>query len=79
VLGWPIDHTDEMRPAWFSESEIPYDSMWEDDRYWLPQLLAGKKIQAEFTLDGDNKVVQQALREYGALPSVAVDRTTVHP
>lgn len=27
--------------------------MWEDDQYWLPQLLAGQCVQAEFSFDHD--------------------------
>ncbi|KAF9972069.1 Nudix (Nucleoside diphosphate linked moiety X)-type motif 1 [Actinomortierella ambigua] len=33
---------DEMRPQWFSFDDIPYNSMWEDDRLWLPSLLNDK-------------------------------------
>lgn len=27
--------------------------MWQDDRYWLPAMLGGKRFQAFFTFDGD--------------------------
>lgn len=37
--------TEEMRPHWFNKSEIPYDKMWADDKYWLPLLFAGKKFK----------------------------------
>ena len=33
---------DECAPAWVPLAEIPYDLMWEDDRSWLPSLLAGR-------------------------------------
>lgn len=46
----------EMRPQWFKINEIPYNSMWPDDRVWLPLLLAGKKLKAHFAL-GDNDVI----------------------
>jgi hypothetical protein len=42
-----------MAPRWFSLSEIPYDHMWPDDIHWLPQMLAGKKLQAVFRYTGD--------------------------
>lgn len=50
--GEPTE-SDEMAPRWFSLSEIPYDHMWPDDIHWLPQMLAGKKLQAVFRYTGD--------------------------
>ena len=26
--------TEEMKPAWFAETEVPYHLMWEDDKHW---------------------------------------------
>ena len=37
--------TAEMRPAWFSFTDIPYEKMWEDDQHWLPRVLAGEKLR----------------------------------
>ena len=48
--GEPAE-SDEMRPKWFSASEIPFDKMWPDDRYWMPLFLAGKKFQGRFLFD----------------------------
>jgi hypothetical protein len=28
-----------MKPEWFSIDEIPFDKMWEDDKYWMPRIL----------------------------------------
>lgn len=36
--------SDEMRPQWFRESQIPFSSMWPDDAHWLPRLLQGEKF-----------------------------------
>ncbi|KAJ7151014.1 NUDIX hydrolase domain-like protein, partial [Mycena filopes] len=30
-----ITESDEMRPEWFNTSELPFDSMWETDKFWL--------------------------------------------
>src|SRR5690554_6241890 len=35
--GQPAE-TEEMAPKWFNFDDIPYDSMWPDDPYWLPQV-----------------------------------------
>jgi 8-oxo-dGTP diphosphatase len=40
--------TREANPLWKPISEIPYDKMWEDDRYWLPQMLNGEKFFGRF-------------------------------
>jgi len=46
-IGEPRE-TGEMRPRWHSHSEIPFGEMWPDDIHWLPMVLDGKKIKAEF-------------------------------
>ena len=33
---------------WFKIHEIPYDKMWDDDKVWLPNILEGKKLKADF-------------------------------
>lgn len=43
--------TDEADPFWIDESEIPYDRMWEDDRYWIPHMLAGRFVKGYFVFD----------------------------
>lgn len=40
--------TEEMLPKWFNIDEIPYDKMWEDDKFWLPKVIAWEKVEFEF-------------------------------
>ncbi|MCZ6617730.1 MAG: GNAT family N-acetyltransferase [Gammaproteobacteria bacterium] len=40
--------TEEAIPRWFALDEIPYDEMWEDDRIWLPHVLAGTMVDGDF-------------------------------
>ncbi len=54
--GEPIE-TDEMAPDWFAVCDIPFSRMWQDDAYWLPMVLRGKRIDAEFTFGSDNETV----------------------
>lgn len=57
--GTPIE-TDEMKPEWFSvnkllnsEDEI-YEKFWDDDKFWFPMVLKGKKIYGWFVFGEDN-------------------------
>ncbi len=52
LQGDPIE-TDEAIPMWVPLERIPYDEMWEDDRIWLPRLLAGSRFHGRFVFDGD--------------------------
>ncbi len=58
--GAPIE-TEEMKPAWFHEQDIPFDTMWPDDRYWFPLFLAGKKFVGSFTFDSNHQILHQEL------------------
>lgn len=63
--------TEEMRPEWFSiPSEyqtndarvdlslppIPYESMWDDDRLWIPFLLSKKSFVGRIDFNADEEV-----------------------
>jgi 8-oxo-dGTP diphosphatase len=45
--------TDEAVPQWIALDRIPYHEMWEDDRIWLPLLLAGDRFSGRFVFDGE--------------------------
>ncbi len=53
--GEPTE-SEEMAPKWFASNEIPYDKMWDDDKFWLPHILEGKKLEAEFTFAEGDKI-----------------------
>ena len=57
--------TEEMRPQWFAISDIPYDQMWGDDKHWLPQLLAGRRFKATYTLDEQDNIVHHEMHYLG--------------
>lgn len=60
--GEPTE-TDEMRPMWFKLNEIPFEEMWEDDKYWLPQVLNGVFIKADFLLDNNQRMIEKNIEE----------------
>ena len=55
--------TDEMKPKWFNISDIPYDKMWQDDKYWLPLILEGKKLKATFTFDENDAMLTKNIKK----------------
>ncbi len=56
--GTPTE-SDEMIPQWFSLSEIPYEQMWIDDQYWLPQALRTGRVQAKFVFSEQGAVIRE--------------------
>ena len=46
--------TEEAIPLWTPVDEIPYEEMWEDDIYWLPQVLSGKGVDGRFVFQGED-------------------------
>lgn len=51
--GTPTE-TDEAVPLWTPVDQIPYDRMWEDDRHWLPHLLAGTTFDGRFVFERES-------------------------
>jgi 8-oxo-dGTP diphosphatase len=45
--------TAEAIPAWTGLDAIPYPEMWQDNRIWLPLLLAGVPFSGRYVFDGD--------------------------
>jgi len=38
----------EGKLKWFTKENIPYEQMWQDDKYWIPLLLADLEFTGEF-------------------------------
>ncbi|MFC3478504.1 8-oxo-dGTP diphosphatase [Halobacterium litoreum] len=45
--------SEEADPFWCPVDDIPYDRMWEDDRYWVPHLLEGTQFRGDAVFDED--------------------------
>ncbi len=55
--------SDEMEPQWFTLSDIPYNKMWRDAQVYLPEILRGKKIEAQFEYNESNDFTDYWLHE----------------
>jgi len=69
VFSGEIMESDEMRPAWYKISEIPFDSMWADDRYWLLHLLDGKSFHGAFRFKDTDLLLGYSLNVEGEVLS----------
>lgn len=63
--GEPVE-TEEMRPKWFNEQDIPYDQMWPDDILWMPKFLNNIPFKGTVVIEDDN-VKQCEINEVGSL------------
>jgi ADP-ribose pyrophosphatase YjhB (NUDIX family) len=50
--------SEEMNPKWFSSSDLPFDKMWPDDIFWLPEVIRGNMLKAKFTF-GENDTIKE--------------------
>ncbi|MEO6536057.1 MAG: 8-oxo-dGTP diphosphatase [Candidatus Paceibacterota bacterium] len=68
--GEPVE-SDEMKPQWFTLSDIPYKQMWTDDELWMPLLLEDKQFEGTFHFDRPStaeysaKILRHDLKELG--------------
>lgn len=58
--GEPTE-TEEMLPQWFKIKDIPYNKMWDDDKYWMPYILEGKKLRAKFVFNKEDKIIEKVI------------------
>lgn len=66
--GEPTE-SEEMAPKWFKITDIPYDSMWPDDPFWIPQVLEGKKVVGEYTFGENNVLLSHDVKAVENLPN----------
>jgi len=60
--GEPVE-SEEMKPQWFSVNEIPFDTMWPDDKYWLPLFLEGKSFKGRFFFQDHDTIIDYTLED----------------
>lgn len=60
---WSGDPTEseEMKPYWYPVEDMPYQEMWEDDKYWLPKVLNGEHVKGYCLFDSNQKIIEHNL------------------
>ncbi|MEM9493706.1 MAG: 8-oxo-dGTP diphosphatase [Myxococcota bacterium] len=43
----------EAKPFWCGVDAVPYEQMWQDDQYWLPGVLEGRRFEGDFVFDDE--------------------------
>jgi 8-oxo-dGTP pyrophosphatase MutT (NUDIX family) len=59
--GTPIE-TEEMKPKWFKVDKIPYKKMWDNDKYWIPLILKGKKLRCKSYVDDKDITIKREIK-----------------
>lgn len=54
--------SEEMAPKWYKKDKLPFANMWPDDPLWLPKVLNGEKLHAEFAFDTDGKIEENNIK-----------------
>jgi len=60
--GEPTE-TEEMKPAWFDTSKLPFSLMWPDDPLWMPYFLSGKKFTGTVYFKDQNTIIKHDIHE----------------
>lgn len=60
--GEPMEG-EEMKPEWFFIDEIPFQSMWPDDVYWMPMFLSDKNFIGKFVFGEGDVILDKNLKE----------------
>ena len=56
-----LTESEEMKPKWFDEDSVPYESMWLDDELWYPHMFKNQYFKAYFLFDGHNKMLEHRI------------------
>lgn len=58
-------NSDELDLFWTPVAGLPHDQMWDDERFWLPNVLAGRRLVATFSYNDDNTLVSHYQMQFG--------------
>ena len=58
------DEHEEVAPLWMDIDKIPYDNMWDDDRYWYLYLFTNKEFCLHMNFDENGKVLDMKVLDF---------------
>jgi len=60
--GEPTE-TEEMAPQWYPLDRLPFSQMWPDDIHWLPKVIQGNIITADFFFNKEMQLENFSVKE----------------
>ena len=64
--GEPSESEEMGVPRWHPKDSLPFDSMWPDDPFWLPNVLSGKFVEGLFLFGEGDKLLDYLVLEKGS-------------
>ena len=58
--GCPKESAEAM-PLWTPMDALPFDQMWADDEFWLPQVLTDQSLKGWFSFVGDRLIDHEVI------------------
>lgn len=55
------DESEEMKPQWFRPGELPFQDMWPDDKFWLPEVINGNHLKALFKFGKNDNILEKEI------------------
>lgn len=52
-----IIESTEITPMWYAVQKLPLRDMWDDARYWLPEILMGQRLEVFVEFGDDNQTL----------------------
>ena len=56
------EETESMVPRWYNKTCLPVDLMFRDNQFWVPQVLAGRHIDAVFSYDPNGQIMEMSVK-----------------
>lgn len=56
-----VHESSEMKPQWTETTNILFDEMWPDNKYWFSMVLEGQKFAGYFLFEGHDKILKYTL------------------
>lgn len=61
-IGEPTE-SEEVKPVWFDERELPFEKMFSDDKLWLERILSGEKLECFFKFDKNGNLLNYKINK----------------